>query len=171
MNDAEPYGPKVTKVTARTGHVLRVRFTGERHERELDLTGLLARSRHFAPLLNDEKAFAQVRIVGNGMGVEWPVRTKWGPLDLCAATLRRIADEQQPMSGADFAAWREKLGLSLAETANVLGLGRRTVMGYLKKEELPATVAIACRALERDDNLLAARYVPAKKARSAARLA
>jgi len=120
------------------------------------------------PLLNDADAFAKVRIVEGGIGVAWPTQTKWGPLDLSAATLRRIADEQQPMSGADFAVWRETLGLSLAEAANVLGLGRRTIMGYLKKDELPPIVAIACRALARDKHLLAARYVPAKKAHSAA---
>ena len=168
MSDTEGNVPKVTKVAARGGHRLRVRFAGQRGERELDLTGLIARSSHFAPLLNDAAAFAQVQIVEDGLGVAWPVQTKWGPLDLSAATLRRIADEQRPMSGADFAAWREALGLSLAEAASVLGLGRRTIMGYLKKDELPAIVAIACRALARDKHLLAARYVPAKKARSAA---
>jgi len=167
MSDVEGTIPTVTKVTSAGGHALRVRFAGERRDRTLDLTGLIARSGHFAPL-NDAAAFAKVRIVEGGLGVAWPVQTKWGPLDLSAATLRRIADEQQPMSGADFAAWRETLGLSLAEAANVLGLGRRTIMGYLKKDELPPIVAIACRALARDKHLLAARYVPAKKARSAA---
>jgi hypothetical protein len=36
-------------------------------------------------------------------------------------------------------------------------------MGYLKKDELPPVVAIACRALARDKHLLAAHYVPARK--------
>jgi hypothetical protein len=36
-------------------------------------------------------------------------------------------------------------------------------MGYLKKDELPSIVAIACRALARDKHLLAAHYVPARK--------
>jgi hypothetical protein len=36
-------------------------------------------------------------------------------------------------------------------------------MGYLKKDELPPAVAIACRALARDKHLLAAHYVPARK--------
>jgi hypothetical protein len=153
---------RVTRVRPAGGHVLRVRFAGDRRERELDLTGLIARSRHFAPL-NDAEAFAKVTIVEGGLGVAWPVQTKWGHLDVSASTLRRIADEQQPMTGADFGEWRTSLGLSLTEAANLLGVGRRTVMGYLKKDELPAVVAIACRALARDKHLLAAHYLPARK--------
>jgi len=38
-----------------------------------------------------------------------------------------------------------------------------SVMGYLKKDELPPVVAIACRALARDKHILAAHYVPARK--------
>ena len=67
------------------------------------------------------------------------------------------------MTGADFAEWRTALGLSLTEAAKLLGVGRRTIMGYLKKDELPSVVAIACRALARDKHLLAAHYVPAWK--------
>jgi hypothetical protein len=36
-------------------------------------------------------------------------------------------------------------------------------MGYLKKNELPPIVAIACRALARDKLVFAAHYVPARK--------
>jgi len=160
---------RVTKVRATGGRGLRVRFAGDQRERELDLTGLIARSRHFTPLLNDDVSFGEVKIVERGLGVAWPVRTKWGQLDLSASTLRRIAEEQQPMTGADFAQWRRSLGLSLTEAAKLLGVTRRTIMGYLKRSELPPVVAIACRALARDQHLLAAHYVPARKlARSSA---
>ena len=154
---------RVTRVCPVGGRTLRVRFAGERQDRELDMTGLIARSAHFKPLMRDADAFARVAIVEDGLGVAWPVETKWGPLDVSASTLRRIAEEQQPMSGADFAKWRTGLGLSLTEAAVLLGIGRRTVMGYLKKDELPSVVAIACRALARDKHLLAAHYVPARR--------
>src|SRR5436190_23414695 len=99
------------------------------------------------------------------MDLEWlgPFKPRWGDLDLSASALRRIADEQQPMTGTDFARWRKELGLSLTEAAKLLGVGRRTIMSYLKKDELPAVVAIACRALARDKQLLAAHYVPVRK--------
>jgi hypothetical protein len=160
---------RVTRVRTAGDRVLRVRFAGDRHEREIDLTGLMARSVHFAPLLEDAESFAKAKIVEGGLGVGWPIGTRWGRLDLSASTLRRIAEEQQPMTGADFAQWRRSLGLSLTEAAELLGVGRRTIMGYLKKDELPSIVAIACRALARDKHVLAAHYVPARKiARTAA---
>ena len=156
--------PVVTKVRPSKGRALRVRFAGDRRTYALDLTGLFARSKHFAPLMADAAAFAKVKIVEAGLGVAWPIETKWGRLDVSASTLRRIAEEQLPMTGADFAKWRAQLGLSLSEAAKLLGVGRRTVMSYLKKDELPTVVAIACRALARDRHLLAAHYVPTRKA-------
>jgi hypothetical protein len=160
---------RLTKVRPADARVLRVRFAGDRRDMTLDMTGLIARSAHFAPLTDDADTFAKATIVEDGLGVAWPVQTKWGRLDVSAAMLQRIAQEQQPMTGADFAAWRAALGLSLTEAATLLGVGRRTVMGYLKKDELPPVVAIACRALARDKHLLAAHYVPAgKRARPAA---
>jgi hypothetical protein len=143
--------------------VLQVRFAGNRRDYRVDLTGLFARSRHFAPLLNDDAAFRKIAIVEDGIGVAWPVSTQWGPLDVSSSTLRRIAEEQLPMTGADFAAWRDDLHLSLTEAANLLGVGRRTVTSYLKKNELPPVVAIACRTLARDKHVLAAHFVPARK--------
>jgi hypothetical protein len=154
---------RVTKVRPAAGRVLRVRFAGDRRDHQLDLTGLIARSTHFAPLMDDAESFAKIEIVEDGLGVAWPVQTKWGRLDVSASTLRRIAEEQQPMTGADFAQWRMALGLSLTEAAKLLGVGRRTIMSYLRKDELPPIVAIACRALARDKHLLAAHYVPARK--------
>jgi hypothetical protein len=158
---------RLTKLRAANGHVLRVRFAGDRRDQELDMTGLIARSAHFAPLMDDAETFAKAAIVEDGLGVAWPIKTKWGRLDVSASTLRRIAQEQQPMTGADFAEWRAALGLSLTETAKLLGVGRRTIMGYLKKDELPPVVAIACRALARDKHLLAAHFVPARKIKRA----
>jgi hypothetical protein len=154
---------RVTKVRATGDRALRVRFAGDRRDRDLDMTGLIARSVHFAPLMDDAKAFAKAKIVEDGLGISWPVQTKWGPLDISATTLRRIAEEQEPMTGADFARWRIALELSLTDAATLLGVGRRTIMSYLKKDELPAVVAIACRALARDKHVLAAHYVPARK--------
>jgi hypothetical protein len=153
---------RVTKVRAIGARSLRVRFAGERRDRELDMTGLMARSVHFAPLM-DAKTFAKIGIVEEGLGVSWPVQTNWGRLDVSATTLRRIAEEQRPMTGADFAEWRTALGLSLTEAAKLLGVSRRTIMGYVQKDDLPAVVAIACRALARDKHVLAAHYVPARK--------
>ena len=67
---------RVTKVRPVGARTLRVRFAGDTRERELDLTGLLAGSKHFAPLMDDASAFAKARIVEGGLGVAWPIQTK-----------------------------------------------------------------------------------------------
>jgi hypothetical protein len=59
------------------GRMLRVRFAGDRRDYELDMTGLIARSAHFAPLMDDAETFGKVAIVEDGLGVAWPVQTKW----------------------------------------------------------------------------------------------
>jgi hypothetical protein len=69
---------RVTKVRPGDGGVLRVRFAGDRRERQIDLTGLMARSTHFAPLMDDVETFAKVELVEDGLGVAWPVATKMG---------------------------------------------------------------------------------------------
>jgi predicted DNA-binding transcriptional regulator AlpA len=163
MTDETDETTRVTKVRPAGARILRVRFAGDRRDHTLDMTGLIARSTHFAPLMDDPATFAKAAIVERGLGVAWPLKTRWGRLDVSAATLRRIAEEQAPMTGADLAAWRTALELSLTEAAALLGVSRRTIMGYLKKDELPPMVAIACRALARDKHLLAAHYVPARK--------
>src|SRR5437870_3850362 len=137
---------RVTKVRPVGERVLSVRFAGDRRDHKLDMTGLIARSAHFAPLMDDAQSFAKIAIVEGGLGVAWPIKTKWGRLDVSASTLRRIAEEQEPMTGADFAQWRTVLGLSLTEAAKLLGVGGRTIMGYLEKDELPSVVASGCRA-------------------------
>src|SRR4249920_3296639 len=146
--------PIITKARAAGGRVLRVHFAGDPRNYKLDLTGLIARSRILARLMDDD-AFAKVEIVEDGLGIAWPLETKWGRLDLSGSTLRKIAEEQLPMTGADFGEWRKKLDLSLTDAAKLLGVGRRTIMAYLKRDELPPVVAIACRALARDKHLLA----------------
>ena len=49
--------------------VLRVRFAGDRRDYELDMTGLIARSAHFAPLMDDAETFAKATIVEDGLSL------------------------------------------------------------------------------------------------------
>jgi hypothetical protein len=44
---------RVTKVRPAGERVLHIRFAGDRRDHKLDLTGLIARSVHFAPLMDD----------------------------------------------------------------------------------------------------------------------
>jgi hypothetical protein len=92
---------RVTKVRPAGDRVLSVRFVGDRRDHKLDMRGLIGRSAHFAPLMDDPQSFAKVAIVEDGLGVAWPIKTKWGRLDVSASTLRRIAEEQEEMTRGD----------------------------------------------------------------------
>ena len=86
---------RLSRVSPGRGRSLRVGFAGDDREHELDLNEFLGGSRHFAHLMVDDRAFASPKIVENGLGVAWPIETKWGQLDLSAETLRAIAEKQQ----------------------------------------------------------------------------
>jgi hypothetical protein len=84
---------RVTKVRPAGGRVLRVRFAGDRRDHKLDMTGLIARSAHFAPLMDDAESFARVVIVEDGLGLAWNVS---------ASTLRRIRGGPGANDGSGF---------------------------------------------------------------------
>lgn len=53
------------------------------------------------------------------------------------------------MTGADFKAWRERLGLNRIDAAAALGTGRNQPQRYEEGQEIPLYIALACAALER----------------------
>jgi hypothetical protein len=123
---------------------------------KIDLTGLIHRSRHFRVFLDRRADFRKVRVADFGGGVEWE-----NGLDYGADTLKMLADEQRPVSGADLIAFESELKLSTAETARLLGLAERTVRLYRRAKRLPQSVAIAIRAIRASNTMLAAHYRPA----------
>lgn len=121
----------------------------------VDLTGLVHRSRHFAVFANDHDAFRKVSVTEFGGGVQWK-----NGLDYAATSLKLLADEQRPMSGKELSAFEAENGLNTAETSALLGVAERTVRAYRHEKVLPATVAIALRAMRANKSLLAAHYRP-----------
>jgi hypothetical protein len=147
--------PRVKAVgPARAPWTLNVTWADGTKDR-IDLTGLIHRSRHFRVFLDDAAAFRKVRIADFGGGIEWP-----NGLDYGADTLKMLADEQRPLSGADLATFESELDLSTAETAALLGLAKRTVRAYRTAERLPQAVAIAIRTIRASKTVLAAHYRP-----------
>jgi hypothetical protein len=147
--------PRVKAVsTGRAPWTLNVTWVNGDKNR-LDLTGLVHRSRHFRVFIDRPAAFRKVRVAPFGAGIEWE-----NGLDYGADTLKMIADEQQPVSGTDLAAFETRLSLSTAETAALLGLAERTVRAYRRAKRLPQSVAIAIRTIRASQTVLAAHYRP-----------
>jgi hypothetical protein len=122
----------------------------------VDLTGLIYRSRHFRAFLEDPQAFDKVSVTRYRDAIEWD-----NGLDYDGDTLKMMANEQQPVTGADLVAFEKEGDLSTAETASLLGLAARTVRDYRKVDELPPAVAMAIRAYKSSATVLAAHFRPA----------
>jgi|SRR5579863_948792 len=149
--------PRVKSVRAIRGTPWTLRVTwGDGMKDQVDLTGLIHRSRHFRIFLDQPAAFRKVRVADFGGGIEWE-----NGLDYGADTLRMMTEEQRPVSGADLAAFETELHLSTAETAALLDLAERTVRAYRRAKRLPQSIAIAIRALRASNTVLAAHYRPA----------
>jgi hypothetical protein len=147
--------PRVKSVgAARALWTLNVAWADGTKDR-VDLTGLIHRSRHFRVFLDDPAAFRRVQVADFGGGIEWK-----NGLDYGADTLRMIADEQRPVTGADLIAFESERSLSTAQTAALLGLAERTVRAYRSAERLPQSVAIAIRTIRSSDTVFNAHYRP-----------
>ncbi len=134
--------PRIKSVSAaRAPWTLNVVWTDGTKDR-IDLTGLIHRSRLFRIFLVAPAAFRRVHVADFGGGIEWE-----NGLDYGADTLKIMADEQRPISGADLVAFESQLNLSSGETAALLGVAERTVRAYRTAKYLPQSVAIALRAI------------------------
>ena len=131
---------KITGVEYLEDFFVRVAWEQGRESR-IDLGPHIRAFKALAPLRNLEE-FHKVRVGEWGWHLEWSCG-----LDISSDTLRRLALEQAKniMTPSMFKEWRQGLGLSLTQTAHVLGLSRRMVAYYESGEkEIPKYVALAC---------------------------
>ena len=147
--------PRIKSAAACAPWTLHVTWA-DRKKDQIDLTGLIHRSRHFRVFLNQPAAFRKIHVADFGGGIEWE-----NGLDYGSDTLKMMADEQRPMSGADLVIYEAELGLSTAETAALLGLAERTIRAYCNAKRMPQSLAIAIRTIRASNTVLAAHYRPA----------
>lgn len=147
--------PRIKAIApARTPFVLDVTWQNGTRSR-VDLTGLIHRSRHFRVFTGRPSEFRKVRVINYGTGIGWE-----NGLDYAAATLKTMAEEQRPMTGAELSAFQERNRLNTRETAALLDIAERTVRAYRRARALPQPIAIALRAFDADGTILAAHYKP-----------
>lgn len=131
--------PILANVRALAGCRLRLTWAND-GEAVVDLSRDVARLRYLASLRKAE-VFRQVQLSDGGHAVVWP-----GGIDIGADSLWR--DTLLARGHADAVAfndWRMRHGLSLAATAEALGLSRRMVAYYSAADKpVPKTVLLAC---------------------------
>jgi len=131
---------KITAVACLEGFSLCVTWEQGR-ESLVNLEPHIRAFKAFAPLRNPAE-FRQARVGEWGWHLEWPCG-----VDIAGDSLRRLALEQvtHMMTPAMIKEWRQGLGFSLTQAANILGLSRRMVAYYESGEkEIPKYVALAC---------------------------
>jgi hypothetical protein len=123
---------------------LRVRWnTGD--ENVIDVSGMVATYRMYAPLRQSPELFQQVRVGEYGTDVVWT-----DDIDMSADTLWRLAQEQAgaTMTAEQFHDWRLTFAFTLETAASALGISRRTVAYYDHgNRPIPRTVMLATRGL------------------------
>jgi Protein of unknown function (DUF2442) len=115
----------------------------------VDVSGLIATFRLYAPLRDNLALFGQVQVGEYGTDILWT-----DEIDMSADTLWRLSLEQSgvTMSGKDFHRWRVRKNYTLDEAAQALGLSRRMVAYYDHGERpIPRTVALATLGLDQLD--------------------
>jgi DNA-binding transcriptional regulator YiaG len=138
--------PRITAVTPDAAPMtLRVRWD-KGDESLIDVSGMIASFRLYAPLRQSPELFRQVRVGEHGTDVAWT-----DEIDMSADTLWRLAQEQAgaTMTPAEFRHWRERKAYTLDAAAKALGISRRMVAYYEQGDRpIPRVVALATRGLE-----------------------
>jgi DNA-binding XRE family transcriptional regulator len=86
------------------------------------------------------RRFRRIHVDEYGYALTWG-----GDAEVAITTLERLVREQAPrMTSAVFKRWRMDRGIDQAEAARLLGLSRRTIIGYeTGKQSIPRSVCLA----------------------------
>ena len=132
----------LTAVKTKAPSTLAVRWS-DGTRAEIDLTQIL-RDKAFKAL-RDPVKFVAARIGEWGHNVEWPSGAELSAETLWLETLSATGHED----ARQFLEWRLRHGLSLARTAEALGLSRRMVAYYSNGEKpVPRSILLACKGWE-----------------------
>lgn len=119
-----------------------------------------------APLKNPRAFRGATLVEGEGWTVEWPALD----IQIGADTLWLEAQAQNAADAStrEFAAWRARHGLSLAESARALGMTSRTMSAYgTGARPVPRYVALACKGWETEQASFARQVRPPHRLRRA----
>jgi hypothetical protein len=154
--------PRIAKVRVVDPGALRITWKGGGTD-EVNLAGWIATGGEILAPLNDPAVFKCARPDEYGAAVAWDDD---GDLAIDAMHLQLIAREQHPFGAAEAAAWQEAMGLSNREAAELLHVSLSTWNAYKAgTTPVPRTVAMVCRAAQRDPLLMQAYYRPRRAGR------
>jgi hypothetical protein len=147
--------PRIRKVVAAPPSALDIKWKGGQTDR-IDLSGWIATGGDMLAPLRNPDLFRKPFIGDYGASVAWDD----DDLRIDAVHLALLAQEQRPFGAREAAQWQKDMGLSNREVAEFLGLAVSTWNAYKSAGNIPAAVAILCRAARRDPILMQAHFRP-----------
>lgn len=149
--------PRIDSISVEGVGRLAVRWRGKTRKDMVNLQGWIATGgATLAPLMMPA-IFSKASVGNYGAAIVWDD----GDLAIDAEHVRLLAEEQKKFDGRDAGRWQEQVGLSNNEVADLFKLSTSTWSAYKAgTAEIPATIAMLCRAMLRDPVLMQAHYRP-----------
>lgn len=152
--------PRVRSAKAGESFNIVVNWSDDTAPSDINLAGWIKTGSEVLAPLKRPGIFATAAVGEHGSMIYWGDPD--GDLAIDAVHLHRLAQEQEEFTSTELAEWQERLGISNVEAASVLGIAVSTFSLYKAGSDIPAAVAIACRASLRDPVIVQARLRPSK---------
>ena len=140
--------PQMTKATALKPYIARITWDNGTTA-DVDLSEWLHKSGWFKPVLESDEVWKTLTLGEWGWDIEWT----GCEMEVPSTTLWRLQLEQnrKAMKRTDFEHWMKKYGLTLEQTADLLGISRRMAAYYKSGEKvIPRTILLACMGAEQE---------------------
>lgn len=148
--------PRIEAVTIEGPSTLRVRWRGKRATNQVNLSGWIATGGDLLAPLRDPAMFSRAAVANYGAAVAW----NEDDLAIDSLHLKKLAEEQRPLSNNDIRSWQNAVKLSNNEAADLLGVSVSTWNAYKVDAAIPQPVAIVLRAALRDPLVMQAHLRP-----------
>ena len=147
--------PRIERVAVKSPTTLRIKWRREASD-DIDLAGWIATGGEILARLGRQDVFEKARVADYGAAIAWDDHD----LRIDAVHLMQLALEQRPFGAKEAAEWQRAMQLSNHEAAALLGLAVSTWNVYKAHGNIPNSVAMTCRAAQRDPIVMQAHFRP-----------
>ena len=149
--------PRIEAVSVEGAGRLSVKWHGKTRKEQVNLLGWIATGGELLAPLMVPTIFGKASVGNYGAAIVWDD----GDLAIDAEHIMLLAEEQKKFDQRDAKRWQQQFGLSNNEVADLFDLSTSTWSAYKAGgAEIPATIAMLCRAMLRDPVLMQAHYRP-----------
>jgi hypothetical protein len=153
--------PRIERVSVVGPSALRIKWKQGPID-QVELAGWIATGGEILSALNEPALFAKAKVADYGSSIAWD---EDDDLRIDSVHLELLAREQRPFGAKEATEWQSVMRLSNHETAALLGISVSTWNAYKAGGgNVPASVAMLCRAAQRDPLVMHAHFRPRRPA-------